>query len=78
MLAGGSADVRPASALASVMSVLMANRELLPISVEPSRGAIEPGAMENFNICFSPLEVAQFQGRLVCRYSNKEYCHGNF
>lgn len=58
---------RPASALASVMSLLMGNPELLPFSVEPSVGAIQPGSMQMFTIRFSPLEVTQFQGRLVCR-----------
>lgn len=58
---------RPASALASVMSLLMGNPELLPFSVEPSIGAIQPSSMQTFTIRFSPLEVAQFQGRLVCR-----------
>lgn len=64
---------RPASALASVMSVLMGNPERLPFSVEPNIGAIEPGAMQNFSIRFSPLEVGQFQGRLFCRYNKSEY-----
>ncbi|XP_030281249.1 hydrocephalus-inducing protein homolog isoform X1 [Sparus aurata] len=61
---------RPASALASVMSVLMGNPERLPFSVEPNIGAIEPGAMQNFSIRFSPLEVGQFQGRLFCSIPN--------
>lgn len=67
--AGVLTGARPASALASVMSLLMGNPELPPFSVEPSIGAIEPGASQNFSIRFSPLEVAQFQGRLLCRYS---------
>lgn len=45
-----------------------------PISIEPSMGTIEPGQMQNFNIHFSPVEVAQYQCRLVCRYSNEEFC----
>lgn len=67
----------PSSTLASLMSLLMANPGLLPISIEPSVGVIEPSAMQNFSIRFSPLEVAQFQSRLVCRYSNKEFCCEN-
>lgn len=65
----GVSGARPASALSSVMSLLMGNPELPPISVEPSTGAIEPGAIQSFSIRFSPLEVAQFQGRLICRYN---------
>lgn len=45
-----------------------------PISIDPSMGTIEPGQMQNFNIHFSPVEVAQYQCRLVCRYSNEEFC----
>lgn len=69
---------RPASALASVMSLLMGNPELPPISVEPSIGAIEPSATQTFNIRFSPLEVAQFQGRLLCRYNHFGYEKGGW
>uniref|UniRef100_A0A8D0AXJ9 HYDIN axonemal central pair apparatus protein n=1 Tax=Sander lucioperca TaxID=283035 RepID=A0A8D0AXJ9_SANLU len=61
---------RPASALASGLSLLMGNPELPPISIEPSIGAIEPGAVQNFSIYFSPLEVAQFQGRLFSSIPN--------
>ncbi|KAM7413943.1 hypothetical protein PAMA_018980 [Pampus argenteus] len=68
--AGTLTGARPASALASVMSVLMGNPELPPFSVEPSIGAVEPGGVQNFTVCFSPLEVAQFQGRLLCSVPN--------
>ncbi|TDH09205.1 hypothetical protein EPR50_G00084380 [Perca flavescens] len=60
----------PASALASGSSLLMGNPEPPPISIEPSIGAIEPGAVQNFTIYFSPLEVAQFQGRLFSSIPN--------
>uniref|UniRef100_UPI003AADF4DB hydrocephalus-inducing protein homolog n=1 Tax=Centroberyx gerrardi TaxID=166262 RepID=UPI003AADF4DB len=68
--AGVVTAARPASALASVMSLLMGNPELPPFTVEPNVGAMEPGAMQTFNIRFSPLEVARFQGRLVCSIPN--------
>ncbi|XP_040894088.1 hydrocephalus-inducing protein homolog [Toxotes jaculatrix] len=68
--AGALTGTRPASALASVMSLLMGSPELPPFSVEPSVGAIEPGSTQNFSIRFSPLEVAQFQGRLLCSIPN--------
>ncbi|KAM7396206.1 hypothetical protein PAMP_019263 [Pampus punctatissimus] len=68
--AGTLTGARPASALASVMSLLMGNPELPPFSVEPSIGAVEPGGVQNFTVCFSPLEVAQFQGRLLCSVPN--------
>ncbi|XP_068458365.1 hydrocephalus-inducing protein homolog isoform X2 [Clinocottus analis] len=69
-----SADVltqsRHASTLPSVMSLLTANSELPPFSVEPSIGAVAPGATQDFRIRFSPREVAQFQGRLVSSIPN--------
>ncbi|XP_022605572.1 hydrocephalus-inducing protein homolog [Seriola dumerili] len=68
--AGVLVGARPASALASVMSLLMRNPEVPPFSVEPSIGAIEPGSMQNFSVRFSPLELAQFQARLVCSIPN--------
>ncbi|XP_032378415.1 hydrocephalus-inducing protein [Etheostoma spectabile] len=60
----------PASAVASGSSLLMGNPELPPISIEPSIGALEPGAVQNFSIYFSPLEVGQFQGRLFSSIPN--------
>lgn len=62
--AGVLTEARPASALMS----LLKNPELPPISVEPNIGTIEPGAVQNFSIRFSPQEVGQFQGKLFCRY----------
>ncbi|KAL6104703.1 hydin [Pungitius sinensis] len=59
-------EARPASA----MSSLTVNPQLLPISVEPSIGAVAPGSTQTFSIRFSPIEVAQFQGRLVSRIPN--------
>ncbi|XP_034542457.1 hydrocephalus-inducing protein homolog isoform X2 [Notolabrus celidotus] len=68
--AGVVSGARPSSALASVMSLMMGNPELSPISIEPRVGAIQPGDTENFSIRFLPLEVSQFQGRLLCSIPN--------
>uniref|UniRef100_A0A3P8U8F5 HYDIN axonemal central pair apparatus protein n=1 Tax=Amphiprion percula TaxID=161767 RepID=A0A3P8U8F5_AMPPE len=68
--AGSRTGSRPPSALASVMSVLTGNLEVPPLSVEPNIGTIEPGATQDFSVCFSPLEVAQFQGKLLCSIPN--------
>ncbi|XP_075327326.1 hydrocephalus-inducing protein homolog [Odontesthes bonariensis] len=68
--AGSLPGTRPSSALDSVMSLLMGNPELPPFTVEPSIGAIAPGATQNFSIRFSPVEVSQFQGRLICSIPN--------
>lgn len=59
--------VRPSSALASVMSFLMTSPELPPFTVEPSSGTINPGVAQTFTIRFSPVEVTQFHGKLLCR-----------
>nr|XP_054593766.1 hydrocephalus-inducing protein homolog [Nothobranchius furzeri] len=61
---------RPSSALGSIMSLLMRNPEELPFSVEPAFGTIDPGATQSFHIRFSPVEVAQFQGKLLCSIPN--------
>ncbi|XP_047205151.1 hydrocephalus-inducing protein homolog isoform X6 [Girardinichthys multiradiatus] len=66
----GSSLSRPPSACSSVLSLLKGNPELPPFSVEPRIGTINPGATQNFSVCFSPVEVAQFQGRLLCSIPN--------
>nr|XP_019962004.1 PREDICTED: hydrocephalus-inducing protein homolog [Paralichthys olivaceus] len=68
--AGASAGARPTRAVASVMSLVRGSPELPPFTVEPSIGFIEPGSTQNFSVGFSPLEVAQFQGRLLCSIPN--------
>ncbi|XP_075998116.1 hydrocephalus-inducing protein homolog [Genypterus blacodes] len=68
--AGALTVAPPSTALASVLSLQMENPELPPFRVEPYIGAVEPDASQSFSICFSPLTVAMFQGRLVCRIPN--------
>ncbi|KAM3592002.1 uncharacterized protein V6R79_011190 [Siganus canaliculatus] len=60
---GALTGERPTSTLANI-------EPLPPISIEPSAGAIAPGAVQDFSVCFSPQEVAQFQGRLFCSIPN--------
>ncbi|KAM4733696.1 hydrocephalus-inducing protein homolog isoform 3-T4 [Anableps anableps] len=66
---GNSSD-RPSSAQSSVISLIMENSKLPPFSVEPRIGTINPGVTQNFHVCFSPVKVAQFQGRLLCSIPN--------
>uniref|UniRef100_A0A3Q2PEK1 HYDIN axonemal central pair apparatus protein n=1 Tax=Fundulus heteroclitus TaxID=8078 RepID=A0A3Q2PEK1_FUNHE len=66
----GSSLARPSSAWSSVMSLVTGNPESPPFSVEPRIGTINPGVTQNFRVCFSPVEVAQFQGRLLCSIPN--------
>ncbi|XP_028313928.1 hydrocephalus-inducing protein homolog [Gouania willdenowi] len=60
----------PSSALESVVSHFMGSPDQPPFHVEPSFGVIKPATEQSFQIRFSPLEVAQFQGKLVCRIPN--------
>lgn len=62
-----SAAVRPASGLTSLMALLQRDPDMPPFSIEPRAGEILPGAAQSFSVCFSPSEVRQFQGRLLCR-----------
>ncbi|KAI1889973.1 hypothetical protein AGOR_G00168420 [Albula goreensis] len=61
---------RPGSALESLASLLLGDPSLPPFTVEPSAGTISPGGSQTFSINFSPLEVADFEGRLVCSVPN--------
>ncbi|KAM8849594.1 hydrocephalus-inducing protein homolog isoform 2-T2 [Spinachia spinachia] len=67
---GKSGGVFTEARSASVMSPRTVNPKLLPISIEPSIGAVAPGSTQTISIHFSPLEVAQFHGRLVSRIPN--------
>uniref|UniRef100_A0A8C5EU15 Hydrocephalus-inducing protein-like n=1 Tax=Gouania willdenowi TaxID=441366 RepID=A0A8C5EU15_GOUWI len=60
----------PSSALEGVVSHFMGSPEQPPFHVEPSFGVIKPATEQNFRIRFSPLEVGQFQGMLVCSIPN--------
>ncbi|XP_015258081.1 PREDICTED: hydrocephalus-inducing protein homolog [Cyprinodon variegatus] len=60
------------SAGSSVTSPRIGNPGLPPFSVEPRSGSINPGVTQNFNVCFSPVEVAEFQGRLICSIPNMQ------
>ncbi|XP_027883649.1 hydrocephalus-inducing protein homolog isoform X2 [Xiphophorus couchianus] len=61
---------RPSSDRSS--APLMGNPELPPFTVAPRIGTINPGVTQTFNVCFSPVEVSQFQGTLLCSIPNLE------
>ncbi|XP_035275425.1 hydrocephalus-inducing protein homolog [Anguilla anguilla] len=69
---GSRTALRPATAgaLESLSSLLRGDPSLPPFSVEPSGGSISPGSTQAFCVTFSPLEVAEFEGRLVCSIPN--------
>lgn len=58
---------RPSWDRSSATSLLMGNPKLPPFIVEPRIGTINLGVTQTFNVCFSPMEVSQFQGTLLCR-----------
>ena len=39
----------------------------VPFSVEPSYGSIMPGKRVPITVKFSPLDINEYEGRLVCR-----------
>ncbi|XP_028813720.1 hydrocephalus-inducing protein homolog [Denticeps clupeoides] len=67
---GSAMALRPASSLQRVSALLLGDPEVPPFTVEPSLGVIPPGANQTFQIKFSPLEVAEFEARLVCSIPN--------
>jgi hydrocephalus-inducing protein len=39
----------------------------VPFFIEPEFGSIPPGKKGSFKVKFSPLDVSEYEGRLVCR-----------
>lgn len=68
---GIQTGLRPASNLRSLSTLLLGDPELPPFTVEPSMGLILPGTNQIFHIRFTPLEVAHYEARLVCRSANQ-------
>uniref|UniRef100_A0A8C8S7Z5 HYDIN n=1 Tax=Pelusios castaneus TaxID=367368 RepID=A0A8C8S7Z5_9SAUR len=70
---------RPASQLGSVLqsfsSLLCAPAALPPFSVEPSDGFISAGKKQQFLLRFSPLEVGEFEGHILCSIPNLKASH---
>ncbi|RXM33054.1 Hydrocephalus-inducing protein [Acipenser ruthenus] len=67
---------RPVSALESVSPLLTGDPDLPPFIVEPSIGVIAARKKQVFLIKFSPLDVAEFEGRLVCSIPNLKDAQG--
>lgn len=69
---GTLTELRPASNLRSLSNLLLGDPELPPFTVEPRMGLILPGTNQIFHIRFSPLELANYEARLVCRSVNQQ------
>ncbi|CAM5150043.1 unnamed protein product [Eretmochelys imbricata] len=63
------------SVLESVSSFLCAGAALPPFSMEPSSGIIPAGKKQQFLLKFSPLEVGEFEGHLLCSIPNLKPNH---
>ena len=66
-LVARSQTVRPSSAASSVVSDVA----YTPFAIEPESGSILPGKKGNFTVKFSPLDVNEYDARLICRYELK-------
>lgn len=53
--------------LESVVSFPYAATAHPPFSIEPSSGVITAGKKQLFQVKFSPLEVGEFEGQIICR-----------
>ena len=54
---------RPGSAATSVMS----DSAYIPLTIEPESGSIAGGKKGTFMVRFSPLDVQEYEARLICR-----------
>ncbi|XP_064641495.1 hydrocephalus-inducing protein-like isoform X2 [Lineus longissimus] len=62
---------RPSSQASSILSCV-SDTGVVPFSIEPESGSISPGKKSSFTVKFSPLDVHEFEGRLICRIPNLE------
>lgn len=56
-------NIRPSSAASSAMS----DSSYTPFSIEPESGRIPAGKKGSFKVKFSPLDVNEYDARLICR-----------
>ncbi|XP_073461747.1 hydrocephalus-inducing protein homolog [Aquarana catesbeiana] len=61
---------RPSSAMESVTSLLSIGTDSSPFCIQPSAGTIPTGHSQEFLIKFSPVEVSEFEGHLICSIPN--------
>ncbi|XP_039618305.1 hydrocephalus-inducing protein-like [Polypterus senegalus] len=73
----GSRSVsHPTSTLESVSTMMSAESELPPFSIEPIAGVIDPEEQQVFVIKFSPLELGEFEGEISCSIPNLKNTQG--
>ena len=54
----------------STGSIVGEGGEVVPFSISPSAGQIQPGKDAVFSVSFSPLDVREWECKLICRYMN--------
>ena len=45
-----------------------AGPDVYPFTVDPEVGSIAAGKKQNFQVKFAPLDIKDYEGRLICRY----------
>lgn len=63
-----SSTERPSSSHSSVITDVA----YCPFTIEPESGSILPGKKTTFTVKFSPLDVSENEGRLICSVANFE------
>jgi hydrocephalus-inducing protein len=58
---------RPSSQASSILSMI-SDTGVAPFSIEPESGSVAPGKKAAFMVKFSPLDVHEYEGRLICRW----------
>lgn len=62
-LLANSDDIRPIS----VDSGLISGTPFIPFNIEPENGTVAPGRAVSLSVKFSPLDVSDYEARLICR-----------
>jgi hydrocephalus-inducing protein len=66
------AQMRAESSLSHHAPSTISETGYVPFSVEPVFGKIEPGKTQTFKVKFSPLNINDYQARLICQIPNTE------
>lgn len=65
-------NLRVESSLSQHAPSIMTEEGYVPFSVEPAFGKIEPGKTVTFKVKFSPLNLNDYQARILCQIPNTE------
>ena len=62
-----NATTKPTAASGYESPAPLDDLETVPFLVEPPRGVVRAGLSQTFKVKFCPLDVKEFNARLVCR-----------